>query len=71
MVEDMTLVANISGQGIMAFVDFQIDAEDHDPCNANEREEVATIKVECVEALVEVGGGGGGFSFDLDDVVTK
>jgi hypothetical protein len=32
----------------MAFVDLQADAEDHDPCNANEGEKVATTEVECV-----------------------
>jgi hypothetical protein len=53
MVEDMTLGANIYGQGIMAFVDLQADAKDHDLGNANEGEEVTTIEVEHVKALVE------------------
>jgi hypothetical protein len=53
MVEDMTLGANIDGQGIMAFVDLQVDVEDHDPSNANEWEKVATIEVEHVEALIK------------------
>jgi hypothetical protein len=56
MVEDMTLGPNIDGQGIMAFTNLQVYAEDHSPSNVNEGEEVATIKLECVEALVEVGG---------------
>jgi hypothetical protein len=55
MVEDMTLGAYIDGQGIMAFVDLQVDAKDHDPSNTNEGEEVATIEMEHVEALVEGG----------------
>jgi hypothetical protein len=58
MVEDMTLGVYIDGQGIMAFANLQADAKDHDPGNANEGEEVATIEVERVEALVEGGGGG-------------
>jgi len=53
MVGDMTLGVNIDGQGIMAFVDLQADAKDHDPTNANEGEEVGAIDVEHVEALVE------------------
>jgi len=57
MVEDMTLGANIDEQGIMAFVDLQANAKDHDPGNANEGEKVVAIEVECVEALVEGGGG--------------
>jgi hypothetical protein len=55
MVEDMTLGANIDGQGIMAFADLQADAKDHGPSNANEGEEVVAIEVEWVEALVEGG----------------
>ncbi len=41
----MTLGVNIDGQGIMTFANLQADAEDHDPTNANEREEVVAIKV--------------------------
>ncbi len=59
MVEDMTLGANIDVQGIMAFIELQADAKDHDLGNANEREEVATIEMEHVEAFDERGGGGG------------
>jgi hypothetical protein len=66
MVEDMTLGVDIDGQGIMAFADLQVDVEDHDLANANEAEEVVTIEVECVEALVE-----GGVSSNSNDVVTK
>jgi hypothetical protein len=66
MVEDMTLGADIDGQGIMAFADLQVDAKDHDPItNANEGEKVVTIEVECVEALVE---GGGELSSNSNDV---
>jgi hypothetical protein len=56
MVEDTTLGAYIDGQGIMAFAELQVDVEDHDPGNANEREKVAAIKVEHVEALIGAGG---------------
>ncbi len=57
MVEDMRFGVDIYGQGIMAFADLQVDAEDHDPTNANEGGEV-TIEVERVEVLVEGGGWG-------------
>jgi hypothetical protein len=66
MVEDMTLGVDIDEQGIMAFVDLQVDVEDHDLANANEAVEVVTIEVECVEALVE-----GGASSNSNDVVTE
>jgi hypothetical protein len=56
MVEDMTFGPNIDGQGIMAFVDLQVHAKNHDRSNANEGEKVVAIKLECVEALVEVRG---------------
>jgi hypothetical protein len=51
----------------MAFANLQVDVKDHDPSNANEGEEVVTIEVERVEALIE----GGGLSSDSDDVVLK
>jgi hypothetical protein len=59
MVEDMTFGPNIDGQGIMEFANLQTDVKDHDPCNANEGEEVVEIKVERVEALISGGGGEG------------
>ncbi len=68
MVEVMILGADIDGQGIMAFAKLQVDAKNHDPSNVNEGEEVATIDVECVEALIK---GGGGLSSNLDDVVIE
>ncbi len=46
----MTLGADIDLQDIMAFVDLQADAKDHDLCNANEVEKIVTIEVERVEA---------------------
>ncbi len=52
MMEDMTLWAYIDGWGIMAFAELQVDVEDHDPSNANEKEEVVAIKVEHAEALL-------------------
>jgi hypothetical protein len=62
MVEDVTLGTNIDGEGIITFVELKVDVEDHDPSNVNEGEEVATIDVEHVEALVKGRGrGGGGF----------
>jgi hypothetical protein len=70
MVEDMILGVDIDWQSIMAFAKLQVDAENHDPSNVNEGEEVATIDVECVEALVK-GGGWGGLSSDLNDVVIE
>jgi nitrous oxide reductase len=63
MVEDMTLGADIDGQGIMAFANLQVNVKDHDLGNTNEREKVVAIEVERVEALIKALD----FNSDLDD----